>query len=408
MINIEPPFNRYANLVTMGTDCWQPGKRGLTVSVVVLGGACLTVMLAYLAFGDSTDESGLRTLRMVSIIFRHGERSPTDFYPNDPHRNHPWTGGLGALSEKGSQQMYHLGKLLRPRYYRLLPPNGLYSKDHMTVVSSYAERCIMSAQSFMAGFLPPLENNNPLPIPWQPAAINVLPRDRDTLLAQKQYCPRYESSLQRLMALPPKDVREIYEKNSALFRTLSQSTGKNISTVHDVELLYNTLEIEKLAGLELPDWTEGIFPDKMLPLAVRSLALLTEIPLMKKIKGGAIVGELLDNAIRRRTGILSPERNIFIYSGHDVTLVNLMRALDVIRQTPGKPDFSAAIVFELHHSITFDDDYEVKIVYFYNSDDKYPKEFKIPSCPSPCSLTKFEEAMEAVRLRNYDEMCQLV
>uniref|UniRef100_A0A182JTA2 MADF domain-containing protein n=1 Tax=Anopheles christyi TaxID=43041 RepID=A0A182JTA2_9DIPT len=377
----------YVEHTTMGTDCMQPGKRGLTVSVIVLGGACLTVMLAYLAFGDSTDESGLRTLRMVSIIYRHGDRSPTEFYLNDPHRNHQWTGGLGALSEKGSQQMYQLGKLLRPRYYRLLPPNGLYSKEHMTIVSSYAERCIMSAQSFIAGFLPPLENTNPLPIPWQPAAVNVLPRDRDTILAQKQPCPRYDQSKQRLVAYPPKDIRELYEKNAALFRTLSQGTGQNISTILDVELLYNTLEIEKMAGLELPDWTEGIFPQKMLPIAERSLALITELPLMKKIKGGAIVGELLDNAVRRRSGILIPERNIFIYSGHDVTLVNFMRALNIIDQTTGKPDFSAAIVFELHHSITFDDDFEVKIVYFFNSEDKYPKEIKIPNCESPCSLT---------------------
>uniref|UniRef100_A0A182VBG9 FHA domain-containing protein n=1 Tax=Anopheles merus TaxID=30066 RepID=A0A182VBG9_ANOME len=309
---------------------------------------------------------------------------------------------------KGSQQMYQLGKLLRPRYYRLLPPNGLYSKEHMTIVSSYAERCIMSAQSFIAGFLPPLENTNPLPIPWQPAAVNVLPRDRDTILAQKQPCPRYEQSKQRLVAYPPKDIRELYEKNAALFRTLSQGTGQNVSTILDVELLYNTLEIEKSAGLELPDWTEGIFPQKMLPIAERSLALITELPLMKKIKGGAIVAELLDNAIRRRSGILIPERNIFIYSGHDVTLVNFMRALNIIDQTTGKPDFSAAIVFELHHSITFDDDFEVKIVYFFNSDDKYPKEIEIPNCESPCSLTKFEQVMETVRLRNYDETCQLV
>lgn len=228
------------------------------------------------------------------------------------------------------------------------------------------------------------------------------------ILAQKQPCPRYEQSKQRLAAYPPKDIRELYEKNAALFRTLSQGTGQNVSTILDVELLYNTLEIEKSAGLELPDWTEGIFPQKMLPIAERSLALITELPLMKKIKGGAIVAELLDNAIRRRSGILIPERNIFIYSGHDVTLVNFMRALNIIDQTTGKPDFSAAIVFELHHSITFDDDFEVKIVYFFNSDDKYPKEIEIPNCESPCSLTKFEQVMETVRLRNYDETCQLV
>lgn len=71
----------------------------MTVSVCFLGTICLSVMMAYLVFGDSTDEEGVRSLRMIAIIFRHGDRSPTEFYPNDPHRNHPWTGGLGALSE---------------------------------------------------------------------------------------------------------------------------------------------------------------------------------------------------------------------------------------------------------------------------------------------------------------------
>ncbi|XP_055630394.1 lysosomal acid phosphatase isoform X2 [Toxorhynchites rutilus septentrionalis] len=393
---------------TMTWDCWQKGKRGMTVSVFFLGSICFSVMLAYLVFGDSTDDGGLRTLRMIAILFRHGDRSPTSFYPNDPHRNYPWTGGLGALSERGSLQMYNLGRNLRPRYYRLLPSNGLYSKDNMYIVSSAAERCIMSAQSFMAGFLPPLENTNPLPISWQPVAVNTLPRDRDTILAQKKPCPRYEQSLQRLMAYPPKDIRDMNEKYEALYKTLSLSTGENISTILDVELLYNTLEIEKNAGLELPDWTENIFPEKLLPLAERSLSLFTETPLMKKIKGGTIISELLDNMVRKRAGILMPERSIFVYSGHDVTLVNLMRALNIIDQSTGKPDFSAAIVFELHYSITFDDDFEVKLLYYFNSEDKYPKELRVPNCGDPCSLTKFSQLMESVYVKNYEELCQLV
>lgn len=31
-------------------------------------------------------------------IFRHGERSPTGVYPNDPHSNFTWDGGYGALT----------------------------------------------------------------------------------------------------------------------------------------------------------------------------------------------------------------------------------------------------------------------------------------------------------------------
>lgn len=78
--------------------------------------------------------------------------------------------------------MYNLGKNVRLRYYKLLPPNGLYTKENMYVLSSYAERCQMSAASFLAGLMPPLVNRNSLPIPWQPIPINSVQRDRDYVM----------------------------------------------------------------------------------------------------------------------------------------------------------------------------------------------------------------------------------
>lgn len=104
----------------------------------------------------------------------------------------------------------------------------------------------------------------------------------------------------------------------------------------------------------------------MLPLAERSLALLTETPFMKKVKGGALLTEILDNMTKKRGRTLTPNRSIFIYSGHDVTLVNLMRALDIIDQTTMKPDYASALVLELHHSVTFKDDFEVKVQLNFN------------------------------------------
>jgi len=41
----------------------------------------------------------------------------------------------------------------------------------------------MSAQSVLAGMMPPLENNNVLPIPWQPVAVNTLSRNDDIVSA---------------------------------------------------------------------------------------------------------------------------------------------------------------------------------------------------------------------------------
>lgn len=73
-------------------------RRGMTVSVTLLGATLFTVLAAYLVFGDSNDQQALASIRQVHILFRHGHRTPTDTYPKDPHRAHDWPGGLGALT----------------------------------------------------------------------------------------------------------------------------------------------------------------------------------------------------------------------------------------------------------------------------------------------------------------------
>lgn len=50
-------------------------------------------------------------------------------------------------------------------------------------MSSATERCLMTAQSFLAGFLPPNDDvddqRTSLPIKWQPVAVNSVPRESD-------------------------------------------------------------------------------------------------------------------------------------------------------------------------------------------------------------------------------------
>lgn len=79
--------------------------------------------------------------------------------------------------------MYQLGANLRQRYYKLLPANGFYTKSNMFVLSSAAERCLMSAAAFLAGFMPPLDVRNKLPIAWQPIPITAVPRTQDYVRA---------------------------------------------------------------------------------------------------------------------------------------------------------------------------------------------------------------------------------
>lgn len=75
--------------------------------------------------------------------------------------------------------MFNLGKRLRGKFMHLLPDDGIYNTNNMTIMSSSAERCLMSAQAFLAGFLPPNKTTNRLSLLWQPVAVNSIPRDRD-------------------------------------------------------------------------------------------------------------------------------------------------------------------------------------------------------------------------------------
>lgn len=52
----------------MISDCIEPGRRNMTISVTVLGVALLTVLMAYLVFGDNNDQEGLATLRLIGIV----------------------------------------------------------------------------------------------------------------------------------------------------------------------------------------------------------------------------------------------------------------------------------------------------------------------------------------------------
>lgn len=111
---------------------------------------------------------------------------------------------------------------------------------------------------------------------------------------------------------PPENLRKFIDENAELFGYISKHTGavshirkrttsfdiwnnllflftrctQNITSLAQGEQLYNILFIEKLFGLELPKWTDAVFPKKLLALAERNLALLTENDYMKRVRGG--------------------------------------------------------------------------------------------------------------------------
>lgn len=70
------------------------------------------------------------------------------------------------------------------------------------------------------------------------------------------------------------------------------------------------------------------------------------------------MGEITQNMEQKQHGSLKPDRKMVLYSAHDMTIVNVWRALgftDLI-----KPDYGASLFFELHKTRS-GTNYEVKV-----------------------------------------------
>lgn len=75
-------------------------------------------------------------------------------------------------------------------------------------------------------------------------------------------------------------------KMANYYKELTEHTGKNVTTITDVEFLYNTLEIEEQNGLQLPAWTRKFYNNEMREIAARSLAIFTDSIIQRRLLGG--------------------------------------------------------------------------------------------------------------------------
>lgn len=110
--------------------------------------------------------------------------------------------------------------------------------------------------------------------------------------------------------------------------------------------LADTLLIQHDNGLELPAWAKPYFPDVLFGTRVRAYQVYTETPYMRRIRGGPLLTDILEQMKLKQDGKLS--RKIAIYSAHDTTLNFLMNALSVIDQTTILADYAAALAIELY------------------------------------------------------------
>ena len=57
-----------------------------------------------------------------------------------------------------------------------------------------------------------------------------------------------------------KFMQNIYDENRDLFEYISSNVGENITDIVKLDYIFDTLLIENIYGMDLPQWTKKVFP----------------------------------------------------------------------------------------------------------------------------------------------------
>ncbi|KAK0157701.1 hypothetical protein PV328_011406 [Microctonus aethiopoides] len=340
------------------------------------------------------------SLQQVAIIFRHGDRTPTETYPNDPYVNYTWEDGWGSLTKRGMLQLYNLGAWLRNEYDSLIDKK--FKSSQVQIKSSYADRCIMSAQALLAGLFPPIKKDKFInDLSWRPVPVQPIPRNLDKLITVKHHCPKLDNALKEAYM---NESKRSDKQLASYYKQLSFYTGKKIKTITDVEFLYNTLEIEDNNNLKLPEWTRQFYNETMREIAAKSLAIFTSNKLQRRLRGGPLLKEITNNMMRARNG--QDKKKLYLYSAHDVTIVNVLRAMGFTNQLL-KPEYGAALIFELvvAKDTKQNPELDVKVKYLNNTQIDMPITLEIPGCKNPCKLLDLLTTWNDILPTNWEAEC---
>lgn len=261
-------------------------------------------------------------------------------------------------------------------------------------MSSPVERAQMSSLSMLAGLMPPPSQGNPLPISWQPIPISHMPKRLDLVcfgivrcfelgadVSQWQRvccffavdCSRRTvpavwqnacaadrepsgRTVSRLWGAPPVfesaqwfgeyDLPRQSKSFCKIEFFLFPQRKQNKTVVRLFSTLWDTFLTQYTHNMELPLWAVSVFPDRLRPIVEQGYKLRTHTKFMSLAKAAPLVTRITNQMLAHQNR--SSSRLVYIYSGHDLTLLSIMRLLKLENQTATIPEYGATLAFELH------------------------------------------------------------
>ncbi|KAK5649381.1 hypothetical protein RI129_000410 [Pyrocoelia pectoralis] len=341
------------------------------------------------------------SLKLVHVFFRHGSRVPDGYELYRSHERYEYYKqiGFGSLTNAGKLTSYQLGNVLRKRYNDFLGED--FESDAVFIKSTDFERTKMTSLLVLAGVFPPSEKDkwndklNWIPIPF---TYDKQGTDYDMTKAYV-FCPVYQRELQRVFETD--EVKAVIKGYNKTFELAIKKTGKMYTTLGDVFLLHQLIHIEQTMNVTLPSWAVEAFPD-LRRITLTQFYYENANTLMKRLNGGRMLAKTVENMKHTIQGTIQQKKKIFLYSGHDFTIINMLYSLNLNKFH--FPNFNAAICIELHQELTTGMHF-VKILYIKDVFDE-PELLVIPGCGDMCEFNKFVETITQHLPVNYTEECE--
>lgn len=164
---------------------------------------------------------------------------------------------------------------------------------------------------------------------WQPVPIHTIDIKKDYLVYQAIPCPKFDEMREEYKTNSP-ELKALLKKYRTLLEYLEVNSGQKIQTILDAGTFSDPLEVELNRGFTLPDWVQKIYDstkDTLEYFAALYFESATHTQGAKKAIAGFLIREIFDRFQNKTRSILNPDRKLWIYSGHDNTIVNTLNAL---------------------------------------------------------------------------------
>ncbi|XP_014279966.1 prostatic acid phosphatase [Halyomorpha halys] len=339
-------------------------------------------------------------LIFTSILFRHGQRNPNGFYTRDPYKNMSyWPDGLGMLTKTGKLREYELGQWLGKRYKSLIP-DGKYSEQLVYIQSTDVDRTLMSAQANLAGLFYPSKEEMWSDLPWQPIPVHTVPKKLDKLLKVEFPCPRLQK--EEKIVRKSKFLKKYNKERKQLYKYLTKHTGDKVKEPQHCGTIYTNLLIESqtISNFTIPDWAEKIYPDLLHQIGGFSFSIPTSTTILKRLRGGPLLKDIITHMKLKRNGTLDPNRNLWLYSAHDDNVAALLNTMGVFEHH--MPPFVATVMIDLRKNAKNEFFVEVH----YRNSTAEPTLLTIPGCTPSCPLDEFESYLSQVIPGDWDTECK--